>query len=265
VFGGKNEEMAKEAIQRVYLLGSTTDGEQIVGAAIRRCYSNAPAIELMQKITAQKRRELIEMVQGVGHTSTTEHATFNFAVEGLSRAAAQQLTRHRVASYSMKSQRYYDSSKDEIEVVIPETVKRNPEALEIFMSQANGSEEAYRRLRNLGIRPEDARGILLMNGETALVFSMNARELGDTFFRERLCKRTQGEMRNLAISMAMLVRQDSPNLFRNIGPTCKTSGICWEGEKSCGLYKVIDGGELRVREKHKFRPGIRNDLNFVDE
>lgn len=265
MFGSKNVEMAKETTMNVYLLGSTTNAEQVVGVAIRRCYSNKPALELMNRISPEKCAELIGMVQSMGHTSTTEHSVYNFAVEGLSRAAAQQLTRHRVASYSMESMRYVDLSKEELEAVIPEAVKRNPEALKLYLDDLNRSEETYRNLLAMGIKPEDARGRLGLDTECKLVFTMNSRELTDTFFRERLCRRTQGEMRNLATGMARLVKAETPNLFTNIGPTCKTQGICWEGEKSCGLYKVIEGAELKVRGKHRFKQGIANDLSFTDE
>lgn len=250
---------------RVYLLGSTTDPERVVGAAIRRCYSNKPAVELMEKITPEKQAELIGMVQSVGHTSTTEHAAFNFAVEGLSRAAAQQLTRHRLASYSMESMRYVDLSKEESQIVVPDSVKKNPEALKLYMESANRSEEIYKQLLSLGIKPEDARGRLGLDTECKLVFTMNARELEGPFFTERLCRRTQGEMRSLATGMAKLVRAEAPHLFNNIGPSCKKEGVCWEGGKSCGLWEVVEGAELRTREKHLFKPGIKNDLSFIDE
>ncbi len=257
--------MAKEAIMNVYLLGATTDPEQIVGVAIRRCYSNLSAVGLMEKISPQKKRELIEMVESVGHTSTTEHAGFTFAVEGISRAAAQQLTRHRLASYSMESMRYVDLSREELQIIVPEAVRRNPEALKLYMESANQAEEIYRKLLQLGIKAEDARGRLGLDTECKLVFTMNARELAGPFFTERLCRRAQGEIRNMAIGMAKLVRKEAPALFGNIGPSCKREGICWEGDKSCGLWKAIEGAELRKREGHRFKPGIRNDLSFLDE
>jgi len=257
--------MAKEAELKVFLVGNTTNPEEVVGVAIRRCYSNKPALDIMEKISPEKRTELIRMVQSIGHTSTVEHAGFNFAVEGLSRAAAQQLTRHRLASYSMESMRYVDLSKDELEVIVPEAIKRNRNAYLMYMERAQETESLYRRFVDMGIKPEDARGVLGLNTECKLVFTMNARELTETFFPERLCLRTQGEMRSLAIGMAKLVKPVAPDIFANIGPTCKTEGICWEGGKNCGIWKVVEGAELRTREKHVFKPGIRNDLTFLDE
>ena len=257
--------MAREAKLDVYLIGNTSGPEEVVGVAIRRCYSNKPAMEIMKKISPEKQSELIKMVQSIGHTSTVEHAGFNFAVEGISRAAAQQLTRHRLASYSMESMRYVDLSKEELAVIVPEAVKKYPEAYRMYMDHAGAAELLYKQFLVMGIKPEDARGILGLDTECKLVFTMNARELTETFFRERLCLRTQGEMRALAIGMAKLVKPVAPNIFSNVGPTCKTEGICWEGDKNCGIWKVIEGAELRTREKHKFKKGIRNDLTFLDE
>ncbi|HOZ81160.1 MAG TPA: FAD-dependent thymidylate synthase [Candidatus Woesebacteria bacterium] len=255
--------MARKAELKVYLIGHTTDPEKVVAVAVRRCYSGLPTTELIEKIDDKKAKEMISMVQGIGHTSTVEHASFCFGVEGLSRAAAQQLTRHRHASFSMQSQRYKEVNN--LAVAIPEAIENNSEARELYLALVENSEKTYKELIQRGIKLEDARGVLPMNCETALVFTMNARELTDTFFRERLCMRAQQEIRDLAIGMAVLVRGVAPNIFNNIGPTCKTQGICWEGEKSCGLWRAIEGGEVRVRQRHNFNSNYRGPLSFIDQ
>lgn len=51
-----------------------------------------------------------DLVDEVGnkrkHASTLEHVSFNFYIEGVSRALLQELARHRIASLSVKSTRY---------------------------------------------------------------------------------------------------------------------------------------------------------------
>lgn len=257
--------MAKETEMKVFLLGWTYNPELVVGVAINRCYSDLPTEELIKRNTPEKTEKLIENVESRGHTSTIEHAFFNFAVEGISRAAAQQITRHRLASYSMESMRYVDLSKKELEVVVPEPVKKSPEAQKIYMESANQGEAIYKELLARGIKPEDARGRLGLDTECKMVFSMNARELTEVFFTERLCRLSQAEIRNLAIVMAKLVRKEAPKIFKNIGPTCKKDGICWEGNKSCGLWKSVEGGILKERRKHQFKEGVNNELSFLDE
>jgi len=256
--------MAEKAEMRVYLVGSTSDPEKVVGVAIRRCYSDKPVTGLLETVTPEKRGELIRMVESVGHTSTTEHTLFTVAVEGISRIATHQLVRHRLASYSQESQRYVDLSKKPLVYIMPPSIEKRPKAAKLFAERMNQAEKDYKDLLVEGVLPEDARFVLPHNVETKIVVSLNARGWNE-MLTKRLCRRAQWEIRGMAIAATKLLRNESPNLFDNVGPTCKTQGICWEGKKSCGLWKQIEGGELRVRGKHKFKDGVRNDLSFIDE
>lgn len=58
---------------------------------------------------------------GSGHESVLEHATFTFAIEGISRACSHQLVRHRMASYSQQSQRYVNM--DTFDWIVPKSIK----------------------------------------------------------------------------------------------------------------------------------------------
>ena len=75
--------MAKEDQLKVKLLSHTADPEQNVVAAIRQCYSSVGAEELKEKTTEEVRNRLIRQVIESGHTSTLEHATFTFSIDGL--------------------------------------------------------------------------------------------------------------------------------------------------------------------------------------
>ncbi len=257
--------MAKEAQLGVYLVDSTASPEQVVAVAIRRCYSNRPALELMEKISEQKRAELIRMVSASGHTSTTEHAAFVFAVEGISRAASHQLVRHRIASYSQESQRYVDLSKEPLLYITPPKVRRSAEAVEVFKGQMEAAEAAYKDLLVRGVEPEDARYVLPNATETKIVVTMNSRAWGE-FLQKRLCRRAQWEIRGMSMGIAHLLKSRAPKIFENVGPTCLTEGICWEGKMSCGLWQAVDGGELRVRQKHHFKQGkTPAEYSFLEE
>ncbi|MEI6498982.1 MAG: FAD-dependent thymidylate synthase, partial [bacterium] len=96
----------KQAKLKVTLLSHTQDPERTVVAAIRQCYSLLSGKELWEKVTEDQKSRLIAQIISSGHTSTVEHASFTFAIEGVSRALTHQLVRHRHASYSQKSQRY---------------------------------------------------------------------------------------------------------------------------------------------------------------
>ena len=163
-----------------------------------------------------------------GHTSVLEHAVFTFAVEGLSRAALAQLTRHRLASFDVQSQRYVKLENPEL--VIPETVRssRYREEVENTMRSVM---DLYRRMVEDGIPCEDARYVTPQAVTTKLIMTMNARELLH-FFSLRTCNRAQWEIREMADRMLKICMQVSPAIFRYAGPGCVT-GKCPE-KKPCG-------------------------------
>lgn len=234
-----------EAKLKVELISYTKDPEETIVAAIRQCYSRIGASELKKKTDERTKKRLIDMVVKSGHTSTIEHASFTFAVEGISRVCSHQLVRHRIASFSQQSQRYV-SLKD-FDYIIPPKVKNNAKAKKIFLNHIQHLQEAYLNLKDLNILSEDARFLLPNACETKIVITMNARELLH-FFKLRLCLRAQWEIRKLAQKMLEKVRPLAPHIFKYAGPSCETEKICWEGKLSCGKWKTIAGAELRERE-----------------
>jgi thymidylate synthase (FAD) len=242
--------MAKQESLRVELLSYTADPEQNVVAGIRQCYSKVGAEELKEKTNEETRNRLIDQVIGSGHTSTIEHASFTFGIEGISRACSHQLVRHRIASYSQQSQRYVDLSKEELGYIEPPFIAKDKEKSENFKKVMEMLESEYKKLIEKGVKPEDARYILPNACQTKVVVTMNARSLLN-FFQERTCQRAQWEIRNMANEMLEKVKPVAPKIFKNAGPTCKSQGICWEGNMSCGLWEKIKGAELKSRTKNE--------------
>lgn len=230
---------------KVELISHTIDPEQVIVAAIRQCYSKVNAAELKEKTNEETRQRLINQIVKSGHTSTIEHASFTFAIEGVSRAATHQLVRHRIASYSQQSQRYVKAGED-FDYILPPTIEKNEKAKEIYESSIKTIQKAYRDLIEAGIDKEDARFLLPNAAETKIVVTMNARSLLH-FFEKRLCARAQWEIRILAAKMLALVKPIAPDIFSHAGPSCRSEKICWEGDMSCGMWKNIDGAELRER------------------
>jgi len=231
---------------KVTLLSHTLDLEAVVAAAINQCYSAKGGEELKEKISPEKRKRLIDIVVGSGHLSTIEHASFTFAIEGVSRALTHQLVRHRVASFSQQSQRYVKFKDGEFDYVIPVKIAANKELKKQFEAQMQELGKRYEEMLAAGIPAEDARSILPNATSTKIVLTMNARSLLN-FFEHRLCTRAQQEIRSLATQMLALVKPVAPIIFKYAGPTCETQKICWEGDLSCGKWKAIKGGELRTR------------------
>lgn len=217
----------------VELIAWTPDPERTVAAAARLCYSPASAAEIARGMSPEKTRSFVEKLIELGHQSPLEHVSFTFAVDGVSRALSHQLVRHRIASYSQKSQRYVDEK--EFTWITPPSIERDPAVKNIFESQIEAIRKCYAELC-AAVPREDARYILPNACETKLVVTMNARSLLH-FFRVRCCRRAQWEIRRLAEMMLAEVRRVAPVLFKVAGPPCITEKICPEGEMSCGRLR----------------------------
>ena len=215
----------------VTLLYHTPEPERAVATAARLCYAPVGGRELMESLTDEKIRKVLTTIMSSGHFSTLEHASYTFAVEGVSRALTHQLVRHRLARYNQQSQRYV-KFKEEPPIVRPASVDTNPEAAQAFDEAIDACWQAYDKLVQAGVPAEDARYILPNACETKIVVTMNIRELMH-FFSNRCCNRAQWEIRELAWKMLELVRPTAPFIFRTAGPGCMR-GACPEGKMCCG-------------------------------
>ena len=240
---------------KVKLLAHTPDADKLVAAAAKLCYSAADVDTLMDGLTADKVEAMCQKLADLGHESPIEHASYTFAVEGVSRALLAQLTRHRIASYSVQSQRYVD--KSDFDYIMPPEIAAIPEAaakFEEIMAQLGTGYEELRTLLKNGHKDrlmaagadekdadfkagkmanEDARFVLPNACDTRIIFTMNARSLHN-FFRLRCCNRAQWEIRAMADEMLRLCREVSPVLFRRAGASCAVTGKCSEGAMCCG-------------------------------
>jgi thymidylate synthase (FAD) len=206
----------------VKLLKFTQEPEKICAVAARLCYSALGIDEILEKFTEEKIKELLSKVISSGHHSVLEHASFTFGVEGVSRALLAQLTRHRIASFSVQSQRYV-KFKNGVEFVIPETIKKDINLLEKYNEFLKNTENLYKEFLDAGVPAEDARYILPNASATKIIITMNARELRH-FFSLRSCNRAQWEIKTMACSMLNLVRKEAPLLFFDAGPDCVREG-----------------------------------------
>lgn len=239
--------MPKTKLKTV-LLAATPDPELIVSMGAKLCYSKADIADL--EATAKK-PEFIERLMQMGHLSPIEHASFSFGIEGVSRALLAQITRHRIASFSVQSQRYVNQSakKGEFSYIIPPSIEAlGKEAVQRFEEQMKTMQTWYdewvEALGNAGEKSnEDARFVLPNACETKMIVTMNAREL-QHFFALRCCNRAQWEIRELAWQMLALVMQKAPELFKGAGPAC-INGACSEGKMCCGRME-----EVRMRHKN---------------
>lgn len=244
---------------KVFLLAHTPNPEYTVAAAAKLCYSSATITGLTDNLTDEKAASFVEMLSEIGHESPIEHASFTFGIEGVSRSLLAQITRHRIASYSVKSQRYV--AEGSFEYVIPPEIEENAEAKALYIEAMEDDQRKYDRLTEIlkakHIKEflaegkdektanrlaekkaiEDARFVLPNACETKMVVTMNARSLMN-FFRHRCCNRAQWEIRDVADKMLALVKEVAPELFKKAGPPC-VSGACPEGKMTCGKAKEV--------------------------
>lgn len=216
---------------QVELLYHTPDPERAIATAARLCYAPVGAKELMETMPPERVASVLTTIMASGHFSTLEHASYTFAVDGVSRALTHQLVRHRLASFNQQSQRYV-KFREGIPLVKPESIAENEEANAVFDEAMEATSKAYADLVELGVPAEDARFVLPNAVETKIVITMNVRELLH-FFEVRCCKRAQWEIRELALKMLELVRPTAPFVFKSAGAPC-VHGPCTEGKMSCG-------------------------------
>ena len=216
---------------QVELLYHTPDPERAVATAARLCYAPVGALELMESLSEEGIVKVLTTIMESGHLSTLEHASYTFAIDGVSRALTHQLVRHRLASFNQQSQRYVRFAEG-LDVVKPASIQENAEASKLFDEMIEKTVEAYQAFLDAGIPAEDARYILPNAAETKIVVTMNIRELLH-FFNLRCCNRAQWEIRDLAWRMLELVKPTAPFIFADAGPGC-VRGACPEGKMTCG-------------------------------
>ena len=239
---------------QVKLLTYTPDPERTIACAAKLCYASADIDTLYDGLTDEKVDAFLDHLNNIGHQSPIEHASFTFGIEGVSRSLLAQITRHRLASFSVQSQRYV-REKGGFQFVLPPEIEAVPEAKEEFLRAMEEDVRHYERLTQVlqekhkaaflaagddektAARKaekkaiEDARFVLPNACATKMIVTMNARSLMN-FFALRCCNRAQWEIRELATQMLKEVKAVAPHLFQNAGPGC-VRGACPEGSMSC--------------------------------
>lgn len=216
-----------------------TDGQAVALSAIRTCYSPLKPSEIVEtegeKYFGKQASDggkgtdadrLFRMIVKSGHTSTVEHITFTFAVEGVSRALLAQLTRHRVGfSFSVMSQRYVKLGSGDksggFDYVVPETICNSDKRISIFDDDSRSAKDTfewamlqlqrtYDTLRAAGIPAEDARSVLPNAAATNLTMTVNLRALLDFYGKRRKGRGAQNEIAKLAESLRKCVVEVEP-------------------------------------------------------
>lgn len=192
---------------KVELISITKDPESVIEIAARTCY------DTRHKIFDKNRGKFLQKLMKAGHMSVFEHAWATFDISGISRACSHQLVRHRLASFSQRSQRYV--REEGFEYITPATIKNNSQAAELYHKLMKQLQIAYKSLLDMKIPKEDARFLLPNACPTKLVMSANFREWLH-ISELRLAPSAQWEIRELARQILKILRQEAPNIFGHL-------------------------------------------------
>lgn len=168
----------------------------------------------------------IELIDRVGnkfkHASTLEHLTYNFYIKGISRACLQELARHRMASFSVKSSRYtLKELKDEPSFLpINEINTQRAEKFIVFTSSERVNHASIHALENLrqilseNISNDIAKFAMPESYRTELSFSINARSL-QNFLSLRSSKSALWEICALALAIFESLPEEHKFIFKD--------------------------------------------------
>jgi thymidylate synthase (FAD) len=188
----------------VKLLAVTPDAEKLIETAGRLCWD-----------TQDKTGTVPDRIQkwlDVGHESMVEHACATFYIRA-SRALTHELVRHRLASYSQRSQRYVKET--EPRYVDPPPIKDNESAHKRFEEAMMTCWQAYGDLLAKGIKAEIARYVLPNACETQIICTWNFREIRH-IIKLRTSKRALPEFRAVAEEIRKIVKGIAPQVFADL-------------------------------------------------
>ena len=197
----------------IELVASTPNPELVIANAARTCYDS-------KEKDLESSRKMIKAIVKSGHESCVEHATATFRLSDVSRVLTHELVRHRLFSFSQRSQRYV--KENEPSYVIPDVLvdgntsnQKMILARDIFEKAMQSAWDAYSLLLSYGLKPEDARFVLPNACTTEIVVSGNFREYRN-FLKLRLSPRAQWEIRKAANIILDKLYEIAPSCFEDL-------------------------------------------------
>lgn len=200
-----------QAIKAYTQIYKDFDGQKVlqkIEAVARTCYKSEGKI---QEGSAAK---LVAGLIKSGHEAMLEHAsvTVKFVVD---RGISHELVRHRLASFAQESTRYCNYSKDdfgsEITFIIPNYLEYKSEGWNIWKESMKQAEDAYFKMLDFGLSPQQARAVLPNSLKTEVVMTANLREWRH-FFKLRALG-TTGKPHPQMLEVAVPLLEDMKNLI----------------------------------------------------
>lgn len=198
----------------VELIGEV-DGKKImkhIELAGRVCYKSE------SRISDDSAEKFIANIIKSGHESVIEHVSLTFKII-CDRGVLAEITRHRLASFSVESTRYNDYSNGkfdgELTFIKPNFWNEDDENFKTWLDTMKILEENYLLMRKNGARPEQARSILPNSLKTEIFMTANLREWRH-FLKLRTSSRAHPQMREVALKIYEILREKLPVIFSDI-------------------------------------------------
>ena len=232
----------KKSELKISIVAMTPNPLEMVYRGYRVCYSKY-TYDTLPIPSEEEMKSFIKRNMLKGHTTPLEHVSFTFSIEGISRAAQQQLTRHRTGKYNVQSQRYVDG--DNFGYVVPQLITELglEDAFELHMEQVT---KAYNYLRDnikssldqaygpqkehINMAKETARAVLPMATDSKMLITFDLHNLRN-FLRQRKCRHAQDEIRVIAREMERQVKEHFSLVGIGIS-NCGTGCDCKEALKT---------------------------------
>ena len=200
----RKEKMCMYEGVEVKLLAITPDSQKLLEQAGRLCYDSGDRLGDNPDWLSARIKQ--------GHESLIEHASASFLIRA-SRALTHELVRHRIASYSQRSQRYVkEKNKD---YITPPEFAGNTQAAEIYHQAMSAAWDNYLKLLDAGVKAEIARYVLPNACSTQIICSWNFRELRH-IINLRGSAAALPEIRQVAQMLCDIMKEQAPAVFGDL-------------------------------------------------
>ena len=192
---------------QIELLFITPEATKLIEKAGRTSYMSH------FRITEDSHKAFCKKLIDLGHESPLEHAYATFSISGISRACSHQLVRHRLASYTQKSQRH--TEEKDFPTYTPPSIANEVSGWQTYSRAIDHCKEAYKSLVAMGIPWEDARMVLPNAQTTDIVMTANFREWRHVI-KLRVSKDAQMEIRFLIYRILEILIEKYPSIFEDL-------------------------------------------------
>lgn len=227
---------------KVELLSTTPDAlDLLLFTKSTRLTMSGTGLEEVRTWSPERKAKELEYMRNTIQSSW-EFVDYVFAITGVTRAFTHQLVRHRVGtSFAQQAQRVVDLTGFTYVATGPELNWEGQSATErsaagrdgdpgdnpsnIYDATMQSISRGYQKLRELGVKPQDARGVIPTNVTTSIIFKANLRTLHEMALK-RLCVKAQGEFQDVFRLIREQVVAVHPWTEPFIRVHCAWHGVC---------------------------------------